>query len=175
MGHWRDIFSANGEQARHRLHVERRRCMHTKLNSSLRSNARSMLTVTTITNIVLPVYDAEEFPAPHQAKEVTKVALRLKYQIGRVIPCELADEELTSPNSRIITKEVVQTAKHAGNDELRGCIIFALLLCLRWFKIQALAELWDSDLYECRALACEVIAKHMYVIPVTVHTEPYPY
>ena len=113
---------------------------------------------------VLPAYDSEETPRPHQSKEVTKVALRLKYQIERVIPCELADEELTNPNSRIITKDVVQTAKNAGNDELRGCTIFALLLCLRWFKIQALAELWDSDLYECRALACEVIAKHMYVV-----------
>lgn len=31
MGHWRDIFSTNTDQMRHRLHVERRRRMHSEV------------------------------------------------------------------------------------------------------------------------------------------------
>ena len=110
---------------------------------------------------VLPTYDTEEVPPLLSSKEVTKVALRLKYQVERVVPCELAEDELTSPTSRIITKDVVKTAKNAATGDLRGCVVFALLVCLRWFKAQAVIELWDSDLFEARAVACEVIAKHM--------------
>ncbi|EAU35852.1 conserved hypothetical protein [Aspergillus terreus NIH2624] len=108
---------------------------------------------------LLPAYAADNIPASHPAKEVTKVALRLKYQIEQVISCELDESIITDPNSKIITNAVVQTAKAAGGDDLRGCILFGLLVCLRWFKIQAIEELWDSDLHERRALACEVIAK----------------
>ncbi|KAG2419637.1 hypothetical protein HFD88_004433 [Aspergillus terreus] len=133
MGHWRDIFAADRGRARHRLHMERHR--------------------------LLPAYAADNIPASHPAKEVTKVALRLKYQIEQVISCELDESIITDPNSKIITNAVVQTAKAAGGDDLRGCVLFGLLVCLRWFKIQAIEELWDSDLHERRALACEVIAK----------------
>lgn len=85
----------------------------------------------------------------------------MKYQIEQVVPCELQEDDLTNPNSRIITKDVVQTAKQAGADELRGCVVIALLVCLRWFKYQATVELWDSDLLESRAVASEVIAKRI--------------
>ncbi|GKZ39793.1 hypothetical protein AbraIFM66950_001223 [Aspergillus brasiliensis] len=95
------------------------------------------------------------------SKEVTKVALRLKYQVEQVIPCELEESDIVSPNSRAITKNVVQTARLAGGDDLQACVPFCLLVCLRWFKLQAEEELWDSDLHERRALACEVIAKRM--------------
>ncbi|GES61833.1 potassium ion channel Yvc1 [Aspergillus terreus] len=133
MGHWRDIFAADRGRARHRLHMERHR--------------------------LLPAYAADNIPASHPSKEVTKVALRLKYQIEQVISCELDESIITDPNSKVITNAVVQTAKAAGGDDLRGCVLFGLLVCLRWFKIQAIEELWDSDLHERRALACEVIAK----------------
>lgn len=124
--------------------------------------------------IVLPAYTVDEAPPPHPSKEVTKVALRLKYQIEQLVPCEIGNDELSNPNSRIITKDVVHTATQAGGDELRGCVVFALLLCVRWFKIQASIELWDSDLHESRALASEVIAKHMYVVPPVMFLERNP-
>ncbi|KAL4897342.1 hypothetical protein BDV59DRAFT_170342 [Aspergillus ambiguus] len=133
MGHWRDIFSADRGRARHRLHMERHR--------------------------LLPAYTADNIPATHPAKEVTKVALRLRYQIEQVVSCELDESIITDPNSRVITNAVIQTAKNAGGEDLRGCVLFCLLICLRWFKIQAIEELWDADLHERRALACEVIAK----------------
>lgn len=114
--------------------------------------------------IVLPSSSTDQVAPDSPAKEVSKVALRLKYQIEQVIPHEVDESAITDPNSHIITKEVIQTAKQAGGDDLRACIIFCLLVCLRWFRIQATVELWDSDLNECRAVASEVIAKQMYEV-----------
>lgn len=62
----------------------------------------------------------------------------------------------------MVTKGVVDTARNAGGENYRACILYCLLVCVRWFKIQATVELWDADLHELRAVACEVIAKRMY-------------
>ncbi|THD00260.1 hypothetical protein EYZ11_000310 [Aspergillus tanneri] len=135
MGYWKSIFPSDRERTGRRLQADRRRL----LSSS----------------------NADRISTGHDAKEVTKVALRLKYQVEQVISCELEESTITDPNSRVITSEVVQTAKQAGGDELQTCVLFCLLVCLRWFKIQASQELWDSDLHERRALTCEVIAKRI--------------
>ncbi|KAL2852638.1 hypothetical protein BJX68DRAFT_56149 [Aspergillus pseudodeflectus] len=130
---WRDIFSSDAAHVRRDMQRHR----------------------------LLPAYAGEEVTPSHPAKEVTKVALRLKYQIEQVIPCELDEDSITSPNSKIITQNVVETAVQAGGDDLRDCVPFCLLVCLRWFKRQASLELWDADLHELRATACEVIAKRI--------------
>ncbi|PYH97381.1 potassium ion channel Yvc1 [Aspergillus ellipticus CBS 707.79] len=135
MGHWRDIFNSDRGKTRHHLHMERHR--------------------------LLPAFTDDQVSSSLPSKEVTRVALRLKYQIEQVVPCELAEGDIANPNSRVITKEVIQTARLAGGDILQACVPFCLLVCLRWFKMQAQEELWDSDLHERRALACEVIAKRM--------------
>ncbi|KAI3135859.1 hypothetical protein CBS147325_7584 [Penicillium roqueforti] len=135
MGHWRNLFTADPGRTRHRIQVERRR--------------------------LLPAYAADEPHASGASKELAKVALRLKYQIEQVVSCEVKDKFLTDPNSRIITDDVVATAMKAGGDEYKACVVYCLLVCLRWFKIQASVELWDSDLHEVRAVACEVIAKRI--------------
>ncbi|KAE8356559.1 hypothetical protein BDV28DRAFT_94847 [Aspergillus coremiiformis] len=135
MGHWSDLLMNDSRRARRRLQVERRR--------------------------LLPAYTSDPISSTEPAKEVTKVALRLKYQIEQVISCEVEESIITSPTSRVITDSVVQTAKQAGGEDLHACVVFCLLVCLRWFKIQAIEELWDSDLHERRALACEVIAKRI--------------
>ncbi|KAG5293969.1 vacuolar cation channel [Histoplasma capsulatum G186AR] len=110
---------------------------------------------------LLPVRRNEAIPPALPAKEVTKVALRLKYQIEQVIPCELDEDSVTKANSNILTKAVIQTTREAGGEENKACVVYCLLVCLRWFKLQALAELWDSDLHELRAVACEVLAKRI--------------
>jgi hypothetical protein len=115
-------------------------------------------------SIVLPTYSTDSISPGLPAREVTKVALRLKYQIEQVIPCELDESSITNPNSSIITNDVKSTAEAAGGEEYRSCVIFCLLVCSKWFKLQAIDELWDAPLLQCRAIACEVIAKHMYVI-----------
>ncbi|KAK2800811.1 hypothetical protein FQN50_007952, partial [Emmonsiellopsis sp. PD_5] len=110
---------------------------------------------------LLPVRRHDSIPPALPSKEVTKVALRLKYQIEQVISCELDEDAVTKPNSHIITKAVIQTTREAGGDQYRACVVYALLVCVRWFKLQALVELWDSDLHGLRAVACEVLAKRI--------------
>ena len=114
---------------------------------------------------MLPSYAGDQVPSACPAKEVTKVALRLKYQIEQVIPCELQEDSITDPNSRVLTPDVVRTAREAGGKgELRACVLFCLLVCLRWFELQAEVELWDSDIHEGRAIACQSLAKRMYAV-----------
>lgn len=111
---------------------------------------------------VLPAYNADEPQPSDSSKEIAKVALRLKYQIEQVVAHEVEESALTDPNSRIITSDVIKTANHAGGEDYKASVVFCLLVCLRWFRIQAAVELWDADLHQVRAVACEVIAKRMY-------------
>lgn len=119
---------------------------------------------------MLPTHRNDTIPSAIPAKEVTKVALRLKHQIEQVIPCELPEESVTKAHSSVITPAVVATAKSAGKIHAPGsseapppdysaCVIYCLLICKKWFKHQAALELWDADLHDVRAVACEVLAK----------------
>jgi hypothetical protein len=111
--------------------------------------------------IVIPALRSEEVASAFPAVEVTKVALRLKYQIEQVIPCELEESKITRANSPIITRKVCRTAKEAGGKEYKACVVYCLLICKGWFKRQASLELWDADLHDIRATACEVLAKKL--------------
>ncbi|KAK5080001.1 Calcium channel yvc1 [Exophiala xenobiotica] len=110
---------------------------------------------------LLPSHDTDLPPSGMPAKEVTKVALRLKYQIEQVIPIELDAAKVTKANSAVITDKVIKTAKEAGGDEYRACVVYCLLVVKRWFLKQAMLELWDSELHDVRAVACEIIAKRI--------------
>ena len=105
------------------------------------------------------VLQDEEQPPSYPPAEVTKIALRLKYQIEQVVPCELEEWKITKANSPIITSKVIAAAKSAGGKEYPSCVIYCLLVCHRWFQRQAVLELWDAELYHARAVACEVLAK----------------
>lgn len=113
------------------------------------------------TRRLLPASAADLPPSALPAKEVTKVALRLKYQIEQVISIEVEESRVTKANGPIITAKVVKCAKEAGGEEYRACVVYCLLVCRRWFIKQARLELWDSDLHDVRAVACEVIAKRI--------------
>jgi Ion transport protein len=110
---------------------------------------------------VLPSTQSDLPPSAFPPKEVTKVALRLKYQIEEVIPCELEEWKVTNANSSVITRKVIQCAKEAGGEEYSACVVYALLVVMRWFKRQAILELWDADMHDVRAVACETIAKRL--------------
>lgn len=69
---------------------------------------------------------------------MTKIAIRLKYLIERVIPREVEEEKITQPNSPIVTRQVEATAKGAGGEEHKACVVYCLLVCIRWFKRQAM-------------------------------------
>ena len=105
--------------------------------------------------------DTEAIHSAYPAAEVTKVALRLKYQIEQVIPCELEEWKITKANSPVITRKVMRTAKEAGGKDYKSCVVYCLLVCRRWFTRQAALELWDAELHEGRAVACEVLAKKL--------------
>ncbi len=114
---------------------------------------------------VLPTYHEDAIPSAIAAPEVTKVALRLRYLIEECIPCELEESKITESHSRIITHSVVEAARKAGEvggQDYNACVVYALLVNKRWFKKQAMLELWDADLHDIRAIACEVIAKILY-------------
>ncbi|KAH8795271.1 hypothetical protein BGZ57DRAFT_748101 [Hyaloscypha finlandica] len=114
---------------------------------------------------LLPTYHEEALPSAIPAPEVTKIALKLRYLIEECVPCELEESKITQSHSRIITHKVVKAAKEAGRNEggedYSACVVYALLVNKRWFKMQAMLELWDADLHNIRATACEVIAKHL--------------
>lgn len=115
---------------------------------------------------VLPIFAREEgLESAYPATEVTKIALKLKYQIEQIIPCELEEWKITKANSPIITQKVAKTAKEAGGEKYPSCVIFCLLICKRWFKLQANLELWDAEMHQGRAVACEVLAKRLSECP----------
>lgn len=81
-----------------------------------------------------------------------------------MIPCELPEERITAAHSNVITDDVIKTAKSAGkvrDKDYTACVVYCLLIVKSWFKKQAKLELWDADLHEVRAEACEVIAKNI--------------
>lgn len=100
-------------------------------------------------------------PSAIPPDEVTRVALRLKYQIEQVIPVELDESKITCAHSGVITAKVVETSKLAGGEEYKACVVYCLLVVKKWFKHQAFLELWDADLHNVRAIACEIIAKRI--------------
>lgn len=110
---------------------------------------------------MLPTRRGDLPPSPIPAKEVTKVCLRLRHQLETVIPCEVEEALITNARSHIITPQVIELARNAGGEEYKACVVFCLLIVKKWFAKQATLELWDSDLHDVRATACEVIAKHM--------------
>ena len=132
---WGKLFGANTERNRHRYAEQARQ--------------------------LLPTHGSDLPPSALPAKEVTKVALRLKYQIEQVIPIELDEAKITKANSAVITPKVIKTAKEAGGEEYKSCVVYCLLVVKRWFMKQSMLELWDSDLHDVRALACEIIAKRI--------------
>jgi hypothetical protein len=110
---------------------------------------------------LLPSWEGDDIPSAIPAAEVTKVALRLRHLIAECIPCELEEDLITKANSKIITNKVIKAAKEAGGDEYGACVVYCLLVNKRWFKKQAMLELWDADLHDVRAVASEVIAKQL--------------
>lgn len=114
-----------------------------------------------ITYSVLPQFHEDEIPSAIDPTEVTKVALRLRYLIEQTVPCEMEEDVITKAHSRIINNRVIKAAKEAGGKEFGACVVYCLLVNKRWFRQQAHLELYDADLHDVRAKACEVLAKRM--------------
>ena len=111
--------------------------------------------------VVRPDHRGDVISSAIDPVEVTKAALRLKYLIEKCIPCELEEELITKPHSRIITSKVLKAAKEAVGEEDGACVVYCLLVNTRWFRRQAKLEIWDADLHNLRGVAAEMIAKRM--------------
>ncbi|KAI0423616.1 hypothetical protein F5Y09DRAFT_326885 [Xylaria sp. FL1042] len=137
---WRKLLGWDRRPA-HRSHRER----------SIRESRRRLL----------PLHRDRSIQSAIPAPEVTKVALRLRYLVQECVPCELEEYQITQPHSKVITHKVVKAAKEAGGAENASCVVYCLLVAKHWFRYQAQCELWDADLHQLRATACEVIAKQI--------------
>ncbi|KAF2127689.1 hypothetical protein P153DRAFT_320101 [Dothidotthia symphoricarpi CBS 119687] len=135
MVQWGKLLNMDGSDSRHRISDE--------------------------ASALLPTRRAPDPPPTIDPKEVTKIALRLKHQIEQVIPCELEEESIIKSHSPILTTDVLETAKLAGGEEHKACVVFCLLQVKKWFKKQSNAELWDADLHDVRAVAAEMMAKRL--------------
>ncbi|KAG6098911.1 hypothetical protein E4U30_007373 [Claviceps sp. LM220 group G6] len=133
--------------------------LHHQGNRLLGSSGRARDWVQEEERSLLPRFNRDQMRSAVPALEATKVCLRLRHLVQECVPCEMKASRVTAPHSRIITHKVIQAAKEAGGPEYRGCVVYCLLVNQKWFKHEAVAELWDSDLHKLRAEACEVIAK----------------
>ena len=152
MVRWKKLFGLDSRD-QHGVRDEMRACK--SIGNALPIRDRTDQT------LVLPTSNHDHIPSALPADVVTKIALRLRYQIEQVVPCELEEWKVTKANSPIITKNVINLAKEAGGKDHGACVVYCLLVCKRWFKRQAMIELWDADMLDVRATACEVIAKHI--------------
>ncbi|KAH7241077.1 uncharacterized protein BKA55DRAFT_111837 [Fusarium redolens] len=110
---------------------------------------------------LLPSHRNQNIASATPPTEVMKVCLRLRHLIRECVPCELEESAITRSHSTVITNKVIQAAKEAGGQKYRSCVVYALLVNMRWFKREAILELWDADLHDLRAVACTVIAKQI--------------
>ena len=154
MVQWKKLFGL-ANQDRYGLRDEMRRRKDT---DSFPKNSKCQCLTT---YPVLPTNRNDLIPSAMPPDAVTKVALRLKYQIEQVIPCELEEFKVTKANSPVITRKVIATAKSAGGEDHKACVVYCLLVCYRWFRREAILELWDADLHNVRATACEILAKQL--------------
>ncbi|KAK9453130.1 hypothetical protein V1511DRAFT_505722 [Dipodascopsis uninucleata] len=94
-------------------------------------------------------------------RDTTVTAIRLMRLINTLVPIELKESRITRPGNSVITDEVIETAKQAGEESKRACIIFSLLTAISWYRKIKRQELYDADLNDLRILACQYLAKRI--------------
>lgn len=105
-------------------------------------------------------------------KHVLKIALRLKSLVDTIVPVRFEEELIIKPDSPILTRRVenlvLEAAGGRGDGEVgstsrkyRAVLVYALLTVRRWNVANSIRVLYDSELYECRALAAEYLAKKL--------------
>ncbi|KAK4053593.1 Calcium channel yvc1 [Microbotryomycetes sp. JL221] len=93
-------------------------------------------------------------------RTVTRIVERIKALTLELLPIQVELDEITSPVSSILTKDVVEAYSLIAGDFDR-CLPFALLEARRYFRKQAYLNPSDSDENEGRKLACEALARKL--------------
>jgi hypothetical protein len=78
---------------------------------------------TALTYPVLPHHNNENIVSAIDPAEVTKVCLKLRQLVQECVPCEMEEDKVTRPHSRIITQKVIKAAKDAGGQENKACVV----------------------------------------------------
>ncbi|TNY22210.1 hypothetical protein DMC30DRAFT_362069 [Rhodotorula diobovata] len=91
-------------------------------------------------------------------KTVSRVVTRIEALILELLPIQVDLDDLTSPTSSILTKDVVEAFGQLAGD-FSACMPFALLEARRYFALQQRINPSDSDENAGRKLACEAIAR----------------
>ncbi|SCZ94771.1 BZ3500_MvSof-1268-A1-R1_Chr12-1g03647 [Microbotryum saponariae] len=103
--------------------------------------------------------DHDHDPVYHP-RTVTAIVRRIEALTLELLPIQVDLDELTSPVSAILTRQVVEAySKIAGDFD--QCLPFALLEARRYFRQQAYLNPSDSDENEARKLACEALARKL--------------
>ena len=100
---------------------------------------------------LLPTFEDEGMPSAIPAPEVTKVALRLRYLVESVVPCELEEDQITKAHSRVITTAVVKAAAEAGRvgegEDYSACVVrspsYAWALGLHKIRLALIRKMAD--------------------------------
>ncbi|GAA6052108.1 hypothetical protein JCM3770_006635 [Rhodotorula araucariae] len=93
-------------------------------------------------------------------KTVTRIVTRIEALTLELLPIQVDLDEITSPTSSIITKDVVEAFGSIAGD-FHPCLPFALLEARRYFARQQRLNPSDSDENAGRKLACEAIARKL--------------
>ncbi|GAA5988336.1 hypothetical protein JCM10908_002170 [Rhodotorula pacifica] len=93
-------------------------------------------------------------------KTVTRIITRIQALTLELIPIEVDLDEIRSPTSSIITKDVIEAYSQIAGD-FKPAVPFALLEARRFFARQAANNPADSDENTCRKVACEAIARRI--------------
>lgn len=90
----------------------------------------------------------------------TKIIARCKAMVLRLLPLEVEEEDITSANGSIITRDVIQAFYEAGGD-FADAIPYCLLVARGSFHKDAYRNPSDFDEHMNHKLACEVIARRV--------------
>lgn len=107
---------------------------------------------------------------PPSPRQVLRICLNLKHLIDNVVPIQFEPEVVTSSESRIINDKVVKLAleaaggqgdgkKGSSSQKYRAVLVFALLKVTGWYWELAATELHNSELFNLRADAAQLLAK----------------
>lgn len=126
----------------------------------------------------LSPYTKNFFP---NGRQVWRIAVNLKKLIDEVIAIEYKEEEITQPNSPILNEKVIKlvyvAAGGKGDGKLgssshryQSALVFSLLKVCGWYWQQAEFELYDTNLYNLRAIAAQTLAA---IVIESIHDDEY--
>ncbi|BGP09070.1 Calcium channel YVC1 [Rhodotorula toruloides] len=94
----------------------------------------------------------------YHPKTVLRVVTRIQALTLELLPIQVDLDDITSPTSSIITKDVIEAYSSVAGD-FYDCLPFALLEARRYFARQQRINPSDADENAGRKLACEALAR----------------